>query len=105
AAALSGNLREGAPHMFGHGFDKAGVIVKNAELVDVRRLWPHSFASPRDVLEILPASGVRAVCRHHERDRAANAIRPHTAQSVGKHRMPVAVPPIYGQHWTPLAQL
>src|SRR6266496_2274446 len=63
--------RERSAGVFGERLEEAGMVEIGTELVDPRRSVPRLLASTLDVVEVLQATGVRAVRRGDEGDGAA----------------------------------
>src|SRR5258708_18061678 len=74
------------------------MIKEHSQLIHFRRARTNFPLCPRNVLAILPASRVRAVCRSHKPQGPPYSILLHLPQSLRQHRMPVAIPPI---DWQP----
>src|SRR5829696_7586679 len=72
------------------------MIVKRAEFLDTWRGWSNCRLSVADVLQVLPATRIRAIPRSHKSECILNSIRRHLSHCVSKHRMPIAVSPVDG---------
>ena len=93
-AFLGGEPRQSLPHVLDHRFDEAGMVVEDAQLVDLRRFGADLGPGANDVVEILAATRVGAVGGRDESQRAADAVTNHRAQGIGQQRMPVPIAPI-----------
>ena len=82
------------PRFFGHHFEKTGMIVEHADLVDFRRAFANLGLRLRDIFTVLAAAGIRTERRSDEGQRPLHAGGLHFGERVGQERMPVAVAPI-----------
>jgi hypothetical protein len=96
-ASIDRDVRAALLQRLDHRFDEAGMIVEDAQLVDVRRRGPDLLLCGRDVLAVLAAAGIRTVRAGEERQGPPHAISPHLGERFGKQRMPVPVTPINWQ--------
>ena len=88
---------ERGPHPVGVGLDEPRMIVEDAQLVDDGGAGANLGLRPRDVLQVLAASRVRAVRGGDERERPRDAVPHHRAERVGQERVPVPVAPVERQ--------
>src|SRR5689334_6690755 len=79
--------------------DKQRMVIKRAQLVDARRVWPNFRLRVRNVLPVLPATRIRTVSRRNKRKRVLHTIPRHLSQRVSQKRMPVAIAPVDRQLW------
>src|SRR5215471_1429319 len=96
-ARVSGKLGKSFAQAVFSCLKKSWVIEEDAELIDLRCAFAYFRLRACDVFAVLTTSGIRTVGRSHKRKRSFDAVAFHLAQSVGEHRMPIAISPIDGK--------
>src|SRR5215472_8027056 len=81
--------------------DESRMVEEWPDLVDLRSVFDFVLRT-RDVLPVLPASGIRTEGGSHESQSPPDSVVLHLPYGVGEQRMPIAVSPIDGQLWTML---
>src|SRR5829696_8076011 len=81
------------------------MVVERSQFLDLRRSWANFGLSIGNVLTVLPATRVRAVCRSHKRECVLNTIRGHLFERIGEQRVPVAITPVDRELWSMSLQL
>ena len=84
-------------HAVATGLDERRVVVERAQFVHFRRIVAGFDLSGANVLTILSAAGIRAVCGGHKCERPLHSVAPHFVERGRKERMPVAVSPVDGE--------
>ena len=82
-AAAGRNLGERVSGALDHGFDKAWVVEKRAQLIDRWGIVADGLLSGGDVLAILPATGIAAEGGGEKSDGPADAVGFHLLQRIG----------------------
>ena len=72
-----GKVVECSTNALHRGFDESGMVVERAQLVDLRSTRPRLSLRSRDVLAILPASGVGTVGRRDKGKGVADTVALH----------------------------
>jgi hypothetical protein len=95
------SLRRQARHRFARSvdptLDKTGMVEIDPQLIDSWSFFADLALRLLDILQILPATGIRAVGRREKGERAVYAAVAHAAQRINQKRMPIPIAPIDGQ--------
>jgi hypothetical protein len=97
AANVLGELGECLADVLDHRLDESGVIVEDAELIDLGCAGAGLFTGSRDVIEVLAAARIRTVGGGDESERPLDAVLSHLTQRVDEQGMPVAIAPVDGE--------
>ena len=92
----AGKRREGIRHARFDGFQKAAIVRKGRQLLDLRRAF-NSRPDAVHVLAVLAAPRVRTKGRSRQCQSAPNAVRFHLTHGVLEHGRPVSISPIKGK--------
>ena len=81
-AALGRDLGQRSGNPIGQRLDEARMIVKQPQLVDLRRFRADLLPCPLDIFQILPAAGMRAEGGSDKRQGMTHAVLSHLADRI-----------------------